>query len=50
MFAKLLGWVPDADDTTLGVLVDVQDMIPSVRGYQGAPSPVSIGLPALAAE
>ena len=50
MFAKIVGWSPDSDDTNPGVLVDVQDMIPTVRGYSGAPTPVNSNLPALAAE
>lgn len=49
MFVKLQGWLPDADDTIPGVLVDVDNMLPTVRGYAGAPSPVATGIAALAA-
>ncbi len=50
MFTPIAGWLPDSDDTTIGILTDVQDMIPTFRGYAGAPSPISIGIAALAAE
>jgi hypothetical protein len=50
MFQKIHGWIPDSDDTAIGVLVDVQNMIPTVRGYAGAPSPLAVNLPALASE
>jgi hypothetical protein len=50
MYAPIQGWIPDADDTAIGVLVDVQNMIPTVRGYAGAPSPLPVNLPALASE
>jgi len=50
MFAPIIGWIPDADDTSTGALPDVANMIPTVRGYAGAPSAISIGLAALAAE
>ena len=50
MFAKIAGWIPDSDETSLGILTDVQDMIPTLRGYAGVPSPISVGLPALPSE
>jgi len=48
MLVKLDQWIPDADETLQGVIVDLDDMIPTSRGYQGAPSAVSPGLAALA--
>ena len=50
MFAKIIGWIPDADDTSPGVLTDVTNMVPTLRGYAGAPSPINVSLPALADE
>ena len=44
-----LGWAPDADATTPGILVDVEMMEPSPRGMKAAPSAVVTDLPALAA-
>jgi hypothetical protein len=44
-----IGYVPDIDPTTPGVLTDVVNMVPSVKGMKGAPSTVSAGLSALAA-
>jgi hypothetical protein len=49
MFTKLEQWVPDADETSQGVIVDIESMVPTVRGYQGTPTPVSPGLAALTA-
>lgn len=46
----LIGFAPDADPTSPGVIVDCQNVIPSEYGLKGAPSPVSVGLPALAEE
>jgi hypothetical protein len=50
MLVKLNQWAPDADETDQGILVDVSNMIPSMRGYKGAPAAVSPGVSALAAE
>lgn len=50
MYVPITGWVPDADDAQPGLLMDVNDMIPTIRGYAGAPSGISVGLAALAAE
>lgn len=50
MFAKLIGWLPDADDTTPGVLVDVDNLVPTLRGYAGGPSTLSLGIDALEAD
>ena len=46
---KLLGYAPDMDPTTPGVLVDCANAVPSLRGMRGAPGPVTGALPALAA-
>ena len=43
-----LGWAPDADATTPGILVDVEMMEPSQRGMKAAPAAVATDLPALA--
>lgn len=50
MFVPIQEFAPDADQTVQGVLVDVEDMIPTLRGYKGAPSVALTGLPALSAE
>ena len=47
----LLGYAPDRDNTTPGVLTDVSNIIPNERGVVGAPSGVApSGVAALAAE
>lgn len=46
---EFVGYYPDADEHTEGVLTEVSMMIPTVRGYKGAPSLVSVS-DALAAE
>jgi hypothetical protein len=47
----LLGYAPDRDNTTPGVLTDVSNIIPNERGFVGAPSGVApSGVAALAAE
>ena len=43
------GFAPDLDTTTPGVIVDCQGMIPTTKGMEASPSPVAVGLPALAA-
>jgi hypothetical protein len=50
MLVKIDQWAPDADNTEPGVLVDVDGMIPTMRGYRGAPSGASAGIAALSAE
>ena len=47
---KFLGYQPDADSTTRGVIVDCQSAVPSINGMEGAPSAVTGILAALAAE
>lgn len=46
---KLIGFAPDIDSTTPGVLTDCSNVLPLVRGFGAAPSAASVGLPALAA-
>lgn len=46
----ILGFAPDADPSTPGVLTEVQNLIPTEYGMRGAPAPVDIGVDALAAE
>jgi hypothetical protein len=46
----ILGFAPDADQTTPGILSDCENLIPAVIGMEGAPSAVTpSGVPALAA-
>lgn len=44
---NFLGYAPDLDSTTPGVITDCSFLIPSARGYQPAATPASVGLPAL---
>lgn len=46
----LLGYAPDADPTTPGVIMDCAALIPFEAGMRGAPSAVTAGVAALAAE
>lgn len=48
-FVALTGWVPDADATAPGVILDCTALIPSVRGMKGAPAAISSGVSALGA-
>lgn len=43
---KFIGYAPDLDPTTEGVVIDCQNLIPSVIGMKSAPSHVSAGVPA----
>ena len=45
----LIGFAPDADPTTPGVIVDCEHLIPFEAGMKGAPSATSVGVDALAA-
>jgi hypothetical protein len=47
---KVIGWAPDIDPITPGVLTDCEMLEPSIRGMRAAPSAVSVGADALAAE
>ncbi|AMM22990.1 hypothetical protein [Variovorax sp. PAMC 28711] len=44
------GFSPDSDPTTPGILTACSNVIPFAAGYKGAPSPVAVNAPALAAE
>jgi len=44
----LIGFAPDTDPTTPGVIVQCANLIPSEGGMKGAPSPVNIGADVLA--
>ena len=46
---KILGFGPDADPTSLGVLTDCTNVIPTIGGFRGAPTLVSVGVATLAA-
>lgn len=46
----IAGFSPDSDPTAPGVLTDCTNIIPYPAGFKGAPSPVSVGANALAAE
>lgn len=46
---KLLGLGPDQDPTTPGVLTNCASVVPSVRGFKGAPSALSANFATLAA-
>ena len=46
----IAGFAPDADPTQPGVLTDCSNIVPYASGFKGAPSPVSVGANALAAE
>jgi hypothetical protein len=45
---KLLGYAPDIDETTEGVIVDCEAFIPTEKGMQGAPSAQDGGTDTLA--
>lgn len=49
MRAELTGFAPDLDPATPGVLTDCNAIIPTTAGLSAANSPVTAGLPALAA-
>lgn len=46
---QFVGFAPDGDPSTPGIITDCEMSLPTVRGYKGAPSAVSTSLPALAA-
>ena len=46
---KILGFAPDADPTSLGVLTECTNVIPTIGGFRGAPTSVSVGAATLAA-
>ena len=45
----LLGFAPDADPTTPGVITECTNLIPFEAGMKGAPVATSVGAAALAA-
>ncbi|MGY6156612.1 hypothetical protein [Paraburkholderia graminis] len=45
---KLLGFAPDLDPATPGIFQTCNNVVPTLIGFKGAPSPVNAGLPALA--
>lgn len=47
---KLLGYAPDIDPTTSGVLKEVSNIVPTTKGFKSVNSPVSAGLTAVSAE
>ena len=50
MFIPLTEWSPDSDPTEGGLIVDLTNMVPSLKGYKAAPSYINPGLPVLDAE
>jgi hypothetical protein len=46
----VLGFTPDIDETTPGCLTDVTGFVPTEKGMKAAPTAVSVGIAALAAE
>lgn len=49
MAVPLIGYAPDLDSRTPGVLTNCAALVPSLNGMEGAPSPQNTSLPALAA-
>lgn len=47
MIVQLLGYAPDIDPTTPGVLVACTGVVPTLRGFRGAPSPITAQLATL---
>lgn len=45
-----IGYAPDLDGTLPGVMTNCSAVVPSTRGFKGAPSPVSTTLPTLAGQ
>ena len=50
MYVPFRKWSPDAEPTEEGVLYDVENIIPSYRGFRSAPLPVRAETVALAAD
>lgn len=44
----IIGFAPDADPTTPGVLTDCQHLVPFEAGFRGAPSPIAAAVATLA--
>lgn len=49
MLVPLNNFAPDLDPTTPGVIVECDNLLPTLKGYRASPSPLGVGLPALAA-
>lgn len=49
MKAPIVGYLPDLDPVTPGIVMDCEAMLPSRRGMKAAPSAISAGIDALAA-
>lgn len=49
MLIPLVGYAPDVDPTTPGILTNCANLIPTLKGMAGAASPQSSTIPALAA-
>ena len=48
MLVPLNNFAPDVDPTTPGVIVDCSNLLPTLKGWRAAPTPASLGMPALA--
>lgn len=49
MLIPLSQFAPTADQTTPGIIVDATNIVPTLRGYAGAPTGADVGMDALAA-
>lgn len=47
MRIPLIGYAPDVDPNTSGAIVEMTDILPTVRGMKGCPSPVNGGFAAV---
>ncbi len=47
---ELIGFSPDSDPTSPGVITDCTQLVPSDKGMTAAPSPVDVGADVLVAE
>src|SRR5512139_595183 len=48
MYIPITGYIPEADPTLPGVITDCDRMVPSLRGYQVAPTPQATEVTAMA--
>jgi hypothetical protein len=49
MIVPIEGYAPDIDPTTPGILTNCASLVPSLKGFEGAPAPLDIDIDALAA-
>jgi hypothetical protein len=49
VIVELLGYAPDAPPTIIGVLTGASGVVPSLRGFKGAPTPATPNMATLAA-